>query len=172
MRTVVDGAPPGAILTLSNRQRDCRLDGRQLRRLVRHHLEVQLGLMHYDLSIHLLSARRMAEANQEYLQHDGPTDVITFDYGEPGQEWPQGELLVCPAMAREQARDYGTGWESEILRYIIHGLLHLRGFDDLTTSDRRVMKREENRLLRALCRTHPPRSLQARSRSSAKRPLE
>lgn len=155
--------PHRRVLTLSNTQRDRRINTRVLRRIVQFHLEDQLRLFQYDLSIHLLSTRRMAGANETHLQHAGPTDVITFDYRDPGRDALWGELLICPAVAVEQARDYGTSWESELLRYILHGILHLRGFDDRTAADRRVMKREEDRLLRVLVKTHPPRLLRAGS---------
>jgi probable rRNA maturation factor len=160
------GDLPPRVLTLNNRQRGCRIDGVHLRQIVRYHLEEQLGLSCYDLAIHLLSAGRMAEANARHLQHKGATDVITFDYADPGAEGLHGELLVCPAVAIEQAREFGTTWESEILRYIIHGVLHLRGYDDRTTADRRRMKREENRLLKVLVAGQSPGRLCARPRNS------
>ena len=89
----------------------------------------------------------------------------------PGKGGLHGELLVCPAIAIRQARDYGTSWESELARYIIHGILHLRGYDDQTGADRRVMKREEDRLLRALVRTHSLRRLRA-GEGAQNQPLE
>jgi probable rRNA maturation factor len=52
--------------------------------------------------------------------------------------------------AVRQAAEFGTTWEAELLRYVIHGILHLRGYDDLEPAKRRVMKREENRLVRKL----------------------
>lgn len=159
------GTRDSCVLTLSNRQRVCRIEGLQLRKLVHHHLQEQLGLSCYDLAIHLLSAGRMAEANAAHLQHEGPTDVITFDYGEPGRGALHGELLICPGVAVEQARDYETSWESEIVRYVIHGVLHLRGYDDRTAAARRVMKREEDRLLKELAATHSLQRVRARVRS-------
>jgi rRNA maturation RNase YbeY len=160
------------VLTLTNRQRDCRINVIHMRRLVRFHLEEQLQLDRYDLAVSLLSTTRMADTNEAYLRHKGPTDVITFDYGDPGQEVLHGEVLVCPAVAVEQARDYGTTWESELMRYIIHGILHLRGHDDRSGADRRVMKREENRLLEALAAAQPIQHLRAHHRTSRKQPLE
>jgi rRNA maturation RNase YbeY len=59
-----------------------------------------------------------------------------------------GELFICLDDAVKQAREFRTTWQEELARYVIHGLLHLRGFDDLEPAARRVMKREENRLLR------------------------
>ena len=173
MRTEPTGGDlPSRVLTIGNRQRDCRIDGVFLKKLVRVHLQDQLRLNHYDLGIHLVSARRMGEANEMHLQHEGATDVITFDYAESGQKNLHGELLVCPSVAVEQAREFGTTWESEILRYIIHGVLHLRGYDDRTTGDRRVMQREENRLLKGLVAAHSVRRLRARPRIPRKRSLE
>ena len=136
-------------LTLRNQQHDCRIDPRALRTLVRTHLEIQLGLASYDIAIHLVSSRRMATINQKHLHHEGPTDVITFDYRQPHRDGLHGELLICPAVALSQAREHRTSPESEIARYIIHGILHLQGYDDRSPDARRVMKREENRRLRA-----------------------
>ena len=166
------GDHPTRLLAVSNRQRACRIDGVHLRRLVRFHLEEQLKLRHYDLAVHLLSSRRMAEVNVTHLQHQGPTDVITFDYGEPGTDGLHGELLVCPAVAIEQAREFGTTWESEILRYIVHGVLHLRGYDDQTAAERRRMKRAENRLLQEMVGSQPVGRLRARPGTSPKPSLE
>ena len=56
--------------------------------------------------------------------------------------------LLLPAV--QQAREFNTTWSSEVVRYVVHALLHLQGYDDLQPAKRRVMKREENRLLRAL----------------------
>ena len=114
----------------------------------------------------------MAQVNQTHLHHQGPTDIITFDYTDPGQQQLLGELLVCPAVAIQQARDYGTTWEEEVLRYLLHGILHLRGYDDRTPATRRVMKREEDRLLDRLLAVHPARSLRARPSRPRKQSLE
>ena len=54
------------------------------------------------------------------------------------------------ADAVKQAQEFKTSWQSEVVRYAIHAVLHLRGYDDLQPAKRRVMKREENRLLRGL----------------------
>src|SRR5213596_1423422 len=63
-----------------------------------------------------------------------------------------GEIFICIDDAVKQARQFRTTWQSELVRYLIHGVLHLVGYDDLTLAGRCVMKREENRLLRMLSR--------------------
>jgi probable rRNA maturation factor len=148
-------------LCLQNRQRDRRINTELLRRIVQSVLEEELGLASYELAIHLVAARRMAEVNEHFLQHSGSTDVITFDYrdgyAEAGVEQMElaGEIYISVADAMVQAKEFSTKWPEEVVRYAIHGVLHLRGLDDSTPAKRRVMKREENRLVRRITRRFP-----------------
>ena len=63
-----------------------------------------------------------------------------------------GELFICVDEAIRQARRFRTTWQSELVRYVVHGVLHLLGHDDHHAADRRKMKREENRLVRLMAR--------------------
>ena len=81
--------------------------------------------------------------------------VCPADDGEAPHPALQGELFICLEVAVTQAQQFRTTWTSELARYIIHGLLHLSGYDDLSPGPRRVMKREENRLLRAASKSFP-----------------
>jgi len=65
----------------------------------------------------------MARVHRDFLDLRGPTDVITFPYG---------EILLCAPVARERADEFGHSTTAELLTYGIHGLLHLSGYDDLT----------------------------------------
>jgi probable rRNA maturation factor len=147
------------LLAIRNRQQACRLDLPRLRRIARHLLETELGLDHYTLGLHLVDAEAMAAVNAQFLGHPGSTDVITFDqstYDPPtplGRTRPPavcGELFICLEDAIAQARQFRVTWQEELIRYLVHGLLHLRGHDDLEISARRRMKRAENQLVRAL----------------------
>jgi probable rRNA maturation factor len=135
-------------LCFRNRQRDCPVDLRLLRRILRFTLDKLLSVSDYELCFHFVTAKEMARVNEEFLDHIGPTDVITFDHG--AGKTLNGEIFVCPAVAIEQARGYRTSWQEELVRYCVHGLLHLRGHDDVRAADRRNMKREEDRLVRDL----------------------
>ena len=140
-------------LVVKNRQRVRRVDTPLLRRITRWLLEKSLGVRDCQMCIHLVGAGEMARVNQEFLQHAGSTDVITFDHAEADQPGLiHGELFVCLDDAVKQAKKFKTTWQSELTRYVIHGLLHLRGHDDLKPAARRVMKKEENRLLREISR--------------------
>lgn len=108
-----------------------------------------------ELGIHLVSEREMTRVNRDFLGHEGSTDVITFDHGS-GPARLQGELFISVADAVRQADEFGTTWHEEIARYVVHGILHLCGHDDLQPVARRAMKREENRLVRWIARVLPP----------------
>ena len=143
-------------LALLNRQRAKRINLRKLREITEAALE-ELGISGWKLAFHFVGAKRMAQINKSHLNHDGPTDVITFDYADcPRPQTPDprpelhGEIFICVAVAVTQAREFGTTWQSEIVRYIVHALLHLCGYDDLNPKARREMKQHENRLVRKL----------------------
>src|SRR5687768_2929886 len=140
-------------LQVRNRQGDQRLDSKFLREIVRTLLRKELGLQNYEHGIKFVSATKMAKLNWDYLQHEGSTDVITFDYreGNEGKESELvGEIYISVADAKKQAREFRTTWQEELVRYLVHGVLHLRGYDDLVATKRKVMKREENRLVEKL----------------------
>jgi rRNA maturation RNase YbeY len=142
-------------LVISNRQRSKPVNRRLLKQIVAA-LLAGLKVTEAEIGIQLVGKTEMARVNQQFLQHEGSTDVITFDHGSrkpssaPGKAPLHGELFVCVDDAIAQAKEFGTTWQSEIIRYVVHGVLHLLGYDDLKPALRRTMKREENKHLRAL----------------------
>jgi probable rRNA maturation factor len=144
-------------LVLRNRQRTRSVNSPLLRRVTSALLTDLLSLERCELAIHLVAGPEMARVNQQFLDHAGSTDVISFDY--TGEEQLHGEIFICIDAAVKQARQFRATWQSELVRYLIHGVLHLVGYDDLTPAGRRVMKREENRLLRMLSRQFSLRGL-------------
>jgi probable rRNA maturation factor len=103
-----------------------------------------------ELHVCLVTARKITRLNEEFLRHNGPTDVITFDYSQDRKEDCQGEIFICLAQAFSQARSFQTNWQSELVRYVVHGVLHLVGYDDRSASKRTRMKRVEDRIVRRL----------------------
>lgn len=125
-----------------------------------HLVEQELGITRYNLVFYIVPSTVMARLNAEYLGHEGPTDVITFDYADaPSPNSMHGEIFVCLQVAVSQAVVYNTCWEEEIVRYMIHGVLHLIGFDDLKPDLRKKMKKAENRLVRSLVKLFPPEGI-------------
>jgi probable rRNA maturation factor len=138
-------------LSIRNRQRirpvDCKLLARVTRALLRNLLQKES----FDLSVCLVDAPESTRLNEKFLQHRGSTDVITFDYGDASEpELLSGEIFVCLDEAVKQARRFRTSWQSELVRYVVHGILHLCGYDDRKPRARRTMKREEDRLVKQL----------------------
>ena len=97
------------------------------------------------LSIVFVGTKRMRAINKKYLGHDYVTDVLTFDLGEN-----IGEIIICPRIARAQAQAHQTTTENEIILYVIHGILHLGGFDDRRSKDKIKMRFMEKELLKGL----------------------
>ena len=144
-------------LAIANRQRTKKINARLLKQIA-DELFVELKISEAELGIILVSAKEMAKVNWQFLQHEGSTDVITFDYAEKRKAESgkrkklHGELFVCVDEAILQAKKFKTSWQSELVRYVVHGVLHLLGHDDLKPDLRRKMKREENRLVRLLAK--------------------
>lgn len=111
------------------------------------------------LNVVFLDDAKMAEANSEYVGHEGTTDVITFSYlDDMDSLFPDDiglELFVCADVAeRVGARRSDSCFEREIALYIVHGILHAAGYDDLCPADRRKMRYHERRLLTKLAEKH------------------
>ena len=140
-------------IAIATRQRTKKIDARLLRKIARK-LLLELKVSEAELGINLVAVPEMTRINETFLHHDGPTDVITFDHtdGAHGVTHPalHGELFICVDEAISLAKQFGTSWQMEIVRYVVHGVLHLCGHDDSGPGLRRKMKREEDRLVRLL----------------------
>ena len=142
-------------IVVANRQRARKINLRLLKEITVA-LLADLKIKEAELGINLVAAREMTLVNETFLHHKGSTDVITFDHSnaESGtrnaESQIHGEVFVCIDDAILQAKQFQTIWQSEVVRYIVHGVLHLIGHDDLKPQLRRKMKSEENRLVRRL----------------------
>jgi rRNA maturation RNase YbeY len=85
--------------------------------------------------------------NQQYLDHDTLTDIITFDYTEPGSRSLDGEIYISIPRVRENAAIVRVDFDTELHRVIIHGVLHLLGYKDKTATAKAEMRRVEERYL-------------------------
>ena len=88
---------------------------------------------------------KILEVNKEYLQHDYYTDIITFDYSE--EDSISGDLFISLDTVRSNSEMLGVGYEQELHRVIIHGILHLCGIDDKGEGEREIMEAAENKAL-------------------------
>lgn len=95
-----------------------------------------------DINIIFCSDPYILDMNRKYLGHDYYTDIITFDYCEG--EVLNGDLFISIDTVRANSEEYGTSFENELNRVIVHGLLHLIGYDDHTEEDINMMRSKEN----------------------------
>ena len=105
------------------------------------------------VSVAFVSDRRIATLNREHLGHAGPTDVISFAFEPVGPAFEVvGDVYIAPDVARKNARAHGRGVREELLRLVVHGVLHVVGHDHPEDDSRyhsRMWKRQEQ-LLRTL----------------------
>ncbi|CAN5307475.1 hypothetical protein BH11PLA2_BH11PLA2_30810 [soil metagenome] len=88
--------------------------------------------------------------NKQFLNHDEPTDVITFPYSQPKAAKLEGEIVIGYQVAEENAKDRGHDVNTELLLYVIHGCLHLCGFDDTTPKAEKLIRAKERQYLMQL----------------------
>lgn len=120
-------------------------------------MDTPAGIAETAVSVVLVGEKRIRRLNKEFLNHDYVTDVIAFSYQsgsfpvpEEGDDILLGELFVCPRTADRRRRRYKTSLSYEILLYIVHGFLHLAGYEDYEDSQRERMKEAEERVMKKL----------------------
>ena len=139
---------PAVQITLSNRQRRVRLDAKRLRQLAAmalaecaHHSGDGLFALKRIpvIEVAVVGDAVIARVHVQFMGVPGATDVITFAHG---------EIIVSADTARHQAAEHGHGVDDELALYIIHGLLHLNGYDDTGPRARAKMHRMQERIWR------------------------
>jgi probable rRNA maturation factor len=135
-------------ITVRNLQRTISVNAAALEQFVtkalRHCLQLQKGKQTDlrrlgEISVWLISDCRMAWLHRQFLGQAGPTDVLTFQHG---------EIFISVETARRHADAFGNSLVRELQLYIVHGLLHLHGFDDRTQFGTRRMKKMQEKILR------------------------
>ena len=102
-----------------------------------------------SLEINFISGKEIESINSQHLKHYYTTDIITFNYSEINNKL-DGELFISVEDAEENAKKYKVSFQEEITRLVIHGILHLLGYDDQERKNKIKMKRKENQLLNTL----------------------
>ena len=112
-----------------------------------------VGLLRDDLDfsieslyINFIDGEEIQEINKEYLNHNYSTDIITFNYSGSHLAF-DAEIFISIDDAQLNAKKYKVSLNKELRRLIIHGILHLKGYDDIKSMDRAKMKKKENYLL-------------------------
>lgn len=97
---------------------------------------------HQELEITFVDDAQIAQIHGEYMDDPTPTDVITFPLGE---EYAQ--LIISVDTCKRQALEFGNTFDKELILYMVHGILHLAGYDDRTKKQITQMRKMESELL-------------------------
>ena len=101
-----------------------------------------------EISFLFCNDEKILEVNQQYLNHDFYTDIITFDYSE--ENTISGDIIISLQTVESNSQMYNTRFIEELHRVIIHGILHLSGLNDSTKEEEKVMRDAENSTLKIL----------------------
>ncbi len=133
------------------------IDEQQLREITERVLTEEKVLA-AEISIAFVDHTEMRSLNKQYLNHDYNTDVLSFllEINQPEETTSrlrgdgkkiEGQLIICTEMAIESADRFNWNPQDELTLYLIHGLLHLLGYDDLVTEEQQIMRQRERELL-------------------------
>jgi probable rRNA maturation factor len=154
-------------LSLANEQSLIALQRRRIREALRTTLEDE-RVVSCELSVAVVTDPRIHEINRQFLDHDEPTDVITFELSPPERvkgvrlrpggcpvrrgaaKRIEGEVVVSAETALRRAPEFGWPPHQELTLYLVHGLLHLCGYDDTTPREEQLMRRRESEVLALL----------------------
>jgi probable rRNA maturation factor len=128
-----------------NLSNNFKLSKRAVHNLV-NELKNELNIEISSFIINFVTEEEIIDINNRFLGHNFSTDIITFNYSDSSQNI-DGELYISYKEAEHNASKFRVSLKEELSRLIIHGILHLIGYDDVKKSDKLVMKRLENKLL-------------------------
>lgn len=136
----------------SNRQSDIALDIAAIEGAVRAALKCE-SIAEAEISVAVVDSDEMQRLNNQFLSHDYDTDVLSFLLDESENERGrviEGEVIVSAGMAAQQASKFEWSVQNELALYLVHGTLHLCGYDDLTPELREEMRQREIAVLKTL----------------------
>lgn len=133
-------------IKIASPQETVPIDRAHFRDIVRTVLDGE-GIAQAEISLAFVDDATIHALNKRYLQHDEPTDVLSFPLSDPGAKALAGELVLGAEVAQREAAERGHDVQAELALYVIHGLLHLCGEDDKSpTAARRMRERERHYL--------------------------
>lgn len=122
------------------------LDEGILERLIHHVIDAEEAVL-VHVSLVLSDHETVRQLNETYLEHDYNTDVLSFSLQEESSSEVEGEVYVDLDTAAERHEEFNTSYEREAYRYVIHGVLHLLGYDDATEAGQNTMRAREDQYL-------------------------
>lgn len=151
-----EGMPIPSTITITNSQKDLPISLTTCKRNILLLLS-HLGIATHELIVHFVTEKKICHLHQLFFDDPSSTDCISVPIDAPLDRQSGyhvlGEIFVCAKTAILYAKEHDLDPHDELMRYVIHGLLHLIGYDDMTVKDRRVMKKKEEECLQIINRT-------------------
>jgi len=122
-----------------------KIDKREIHKIISL-LKKEFSFQVNDIIINIVTSEEIHKVNKQFLNHDYSTDIITFNYSEENNTL-ETEIFISLEDAYSNSIKYKVSLDNEFLRLVIHGVLHLLGYDDKNEKDKRKMKRMENKLV-------------------------
>jgi probable rRNA maturation factor len=104
----------------------------------------------FRIAINFVDIGTICRLNREFVRHEGPTDVISFNYGKDSSNDIDAELFICTDVAETTAKRLKRRFSDEVALYVIHGILHVSGEEDTTPSQKRRMRSLEKEMISEL----------------------
>lgn len=133
-------------MKVRNLNKKRKLNEKVIKKIAQHILRITKKPRDMELEVVFLSDKAIRPLNKKYRDSDRPTDVLSFDLGDCG------EILISSDTAFKNSKLFNTSFEEELVLYVIHGILHLAGYDDETRRDAERMSKKQNGILKKLCR--------------------
>ncbi len=128
-------------------QKDLLLSKPKVRSLVKAVIALE-GQKCEEVSLHFVDKKTISELHGRFFQDNSPTDCISFPMDDKEESFRVlGEVFVCPSVAIEFASTHDKDPYQETALYVIHGLLHLFGYDDIEAEDRKIMRKMEKKYM-------------------------
>jgi probable rRNA maturation factor len=133
-------------VSIASPQESVLVDRKRMREVVQRVLNGE-DVAEAEISLAFVDSPTIHQLNKRYLNHDEPTDVLSFPLSERGARRLMGELVIGAEVAQAEAISRGHDVQAELSLYVIHGLLHLCGYNDKTAADAQEMRNRERHYL-------------------------
>lgn len=143
---------------LDNLQKKVEVDNKRIKALAERVLAEENADPASEVSIALIDKETMRALNSRYRGIDEPTDVLSFAMSEDKSSFVSpvlilGDVLICPEVAAQNAREFGHSFDEELSLLIVHGVLHLLGYRDESEEERKAINNRQKELLIRLHKT-------------------
>lgn len=136
-------------ISVHSPQETVPIDRGRMREIARGVLEGE-SVKDYEISLAFVDNTTIHRLNKQYLDHDEPTDVLSFPYSAANAKKLEGELILGAEVANQQATERGHDVQTELALYVIHGLLHLCGYDDKSAGAEKEMRERERHYMQQM----------------------